>query len=129
MFTLFRKEISGFFSSLTGYVVVIVFLLANSLIMWIMPGQWNLLDSGYAGLDTLFVISPWLFLFLVPAVTMRLIAEEKRQGTLELLFSRPLGEGAIVYGKFFAAVALVLLSLLPCYRICGLRLGTGRDSG
>ncbi|HSO77706.1 MAG TPA: gliding motility-associated ABC transporter substrate-binding protein GldG [Bacteroidales bacterium] len=114
MFTLFRKEISGFFSSLTGYVVVIAFLLANSLIMWIMPGQWNLLDSGYAGLDTLFVISPWLFLFLVPAVTMRLIAEEKRQGTHELLRSRPLGEGAIIYGKFFAAVALVLLSLLPC---------------
>ncbi len=114
MFTLFRKEISGFFSSLTGYVVVIVFLLANSLIMWIMPGQWNLLDSGYAGLDTLFVISPWLFLFLVPAVTMRLIAEEKRQGTLELLCSRPLGEGSIIYGKFLAAVALVLISLLPC---------------
>src|SRR5512133_73243 len=114
MFTLFRKEISGFFSSLTGYIVVIVFLVANSLIMWIMPGQWNLLDSGYAGLDTLFVISPWLFLFLVPAVTMRLIAEEKRLGTLELLFSRPLGEGAIIYGKFFAALALVLLSLLPC---------------
>ena len=114
MFTLFRKEISGFFSSLTGYIVVIVFLLANSLIMWIMPGQWNLLDSGYAGLDTLFVISPWLFLFLVPAVTMRLLAEEKRLGTLELLYSRPLGEGAIVYGKFSAAVALVLLSLLPC---------------
>ncbi|HUW93438.1 MAG TPA: gliding motility-associated ABC transporter substrate-binding protein GldG [Bacteroidales bacterium] len=114
MFTLFRKEISGFFSSLTGYIVVIVFLLANSLIMWIMPGQWNLLDSGSAGLDPLFVISPWLFLFLVPAVTMRLLAEEKRLGTLELLYSRPLGEGAIIYGKFSAAVALVLLSLLPC---------------
>ena len=56
MFTLFRKEVAGFFSSLTGYIVIIVFLLANSLIMWIMPGQWNLLDSGYAGLDTLFVL-------------------------------------------------------------------------
>ena len=114
MLTLFRKEISGFFSSMTGYVAVIVFLLANSLIMWIMPGQWNVLDSGYAGLDTLFVISPWLFLFLVPAVTMRLLAEEKRLGTLELLYSRPLSEGAIVYGKFAAAVALVLISLIPC---------------
>lgn len=113
MFTLFRKEISGFFSSLTGYVVMIVFLLANSLIMWIMPGQWNLLDSGYAGLDTLFVLSPWLFLFLVPAVTMRLFAEEKRSGTLELLYSRPLGAGDIVYGKLTASIALVLLALLP----------------
>ena len=88
MFTLLRKEISGFFSSLTGYIVMIVFLLANSLIMWIMPGQWNLLDSGYAGLDTLFVLSPWLFLFLVPAVTMRLFSEERRSGTMELLYGR-----------------------------------------
>ncbi len=114
MFTVLRKEISGFFSSLTGYIVMIVFLLANSLIMWVMPGQWNLLDSGYAGLDTLFVLSPWLFLFLVPAVTMRLLAEERRSGTLELLYSRPLGEGAIIYGKFLASIALVLISLLPC---------------
>ncbi len=114
MLTLLRKEISGFFSSLTGYIVMIVFLLANSLIMWVMPGQWNLLDSGYAGLDTLFVLSPWLFLFLVPAVTMRLLAEERRSGTLELLYSRPLGEGAIIYGKFLASVVLVLISLLPC---------------
>ncbi len=114
MFTLLRKEISGFFSSLTGYIVMIVFLLANSLIMWVMPGQWNLLDSGYAGLDTLFVLSPWLFLFLVPAVTMRLLAEERRSGTLELLYSRPLGEGSIIYGKFLASVVLVLISLLPC---------------
>ena len=114
MFTLFRKEIAGFFSSLTGYIVIIVFLLANSLIMWIMPGQWNLLDSGYAGLDTLFVLSPWIFLFLVPAVTMRLLSEERRSGTMELLWSRPLSDGAVIYGKFLASVALVLLALLPC---------------
>ncbi len=114
MFTLFRKEIAGFFSSLTGYIVMIVFLLANSLIMWIMPGQWNLLDSGYAGLDTLFVLSPWIFLFLVPAVTMRLFSEERRSGTMELLWSRPVGDGAVIYGKFLASVALVLLALLPC---------------
>lgn len=114
MLAILRKEIAGFFSSLTGYVVVIVFLLANSLIMWIMPGQWNILDSGYAGLDSLFIISPWLFLFLVPAVTMRMFAEEKRLGTLELLMSRPLSEGSVIYGKFLAAVLLVLIALLPC---------------
>ncbi len=113
MFTLFRKEIAGFFSSLTGYIVMIVFLLANSLIMWIMPGQWNLLDSGYAGLDTLFVLSPWIFLFLVPAVTMRLFSEERHSGTMELLWSRPVGDGAVIYGKFLASVTLVLLALLP----------------
>jgi len=113
MFAVFRKEISGFFSSLTGYFVIIVFLLVNSLFMWIFPGEWNIFDNGYAGLDTLFFLSPWLFLFLVPAVTMRMIAEEKRLGTIELIYSRPITERGIIYGKYFASVALVLLALLP----------------
>lgn len=113
MFAIFRKEISGFFSSLTGYVVIIVFLLINSLFMWVFPGEWNIFDSGYAGLDTLFLLSPWVFLFLVPAVTMRMIAEEKRLGTIELIFSRPITERGIIWGKFFASVSLVLLALLP----------------
>lgn len=113
MFAIFRKEITGFFSSLTGYIVIIVFLLVNSLFMWVFPGEWNIFDNRYAGLDTLFFLSPWLFLFLVPAVTMRMIAEEKRLGTIELIFSRPVTEREIVYGKYFASVTLVLLSLLP----------------
>jgi ABC-2 type transport system permease protein len=113
MFAILRKEISGFFSSLTGYIVIMVFLLVNSLFMWILPGEWNILDSGYAGLDTLFLLSPWIFLFLVPAVTMRMIAEEKRLGTIELIYSRPITEREVVYGKYFASVCLVLFSLLP----------------
>lgn len=115
MFAIFRKEISGFFSSLTGYIVIIVFLLVNSLFMWVFPGEWNILESGYAGLDTLFFLSPWVFLFLVPAVTMRMIAEEKRLGTIELLYIRPVTERGIIWGKYLASVALVLLSLLPCF--------------
>jgi ABC-2 type transport system permease protein len=113
MLAVFRKEISGFFSSLTGYIVIIVFLLINSLFMWVLPGELNILDSGYAGLDTLFFISPWVFLFLVPAITMRMIAEEKRLGTIELIYSRPVTERAVIYGKFLASVSLVLLSLIP----------------
>jgi ABC-2 type transport system permease protein len=113
MYSIFRKEISGFFSSLTGYIVIFVFLLINSLFMWILPGEFNILDSGYAGLDTLFFISPWVFLLLVPAITMRMIAEEKHLGTIELLYSRPVTERAIIYGKYLASVALVLLSLFP----------------
>jgi ABC-2 type transport system permease protein len=113
MFAIFRKEITGFFSSLTGYIVIIVFLLINSLFMWVFPGEWNILDSGYAGLDGLFFLSPWIFLFLVPSVTMRMIAEEKRLGTLELIYSKPLTERGIVYGKYFASVSLVLLALIP----------------
>ncbi|HLN56623.1 MAG TPA: gliding motility-associated ABC transporter permease subunit GldF [Bacteroidales bacterium] len=113
MLAIFRKEISGFFSSLTGYIVIVFFLLINSMFMWVFPGEWNILDSGYAGLDTLFFISPWVFLFLVPSVTMKMIAEEKRLGTIELIYSRPVGERGIVYGKYLASVALVLLALLP----------------
>lgn len=114
MFAIFRKEISGFFSSLTGYIVIIVFLLINSLFMWVFPGELNVLESGYAGLDTLFLISPWVFLFLVPAITMKMFAEEKKLGTIELIYSRPVSERRIVYGKYLASVALAFLSLLPC---------------
>ncbi len=113
MFAIFKKEISGFFSSLTGYIVILVFLLVNSLFMWVFPGEWNIFDSGYAGLDTLFFLSPWVFLFLVPAVTMRMIAEEKRLGTIELIYSRPITERGIIWGKYLASILLVLLSLFP----------------
>ena len=113
MLAIFRKEISGFFSSLTGYIVIIVFLVINSLFMWVFPGEWNVFDSGYAGLDSLFFLSPWVFMFLVPAVTMRMIAEEKRLGTIELIYSKPISETGIIYGKDLASVCLVLLALLP----------------
>jgi ABC-2 type transport system permease protein len=113
MFAIFRKEIGGFFSSLTGYIVIAVYLIINSLFMWIFPGEWNIFDNGYAGLDTLFFLSPWIFLFLVPAVTMKMIAEEKRLGTIELIFSRPITERGIIWGKYLASVVLVLLALLP----------------
>lgn len=113
MFTLFRKEISGFFSSLIGYIVIIVFLLANSLFMWVLPGQFNVLDNGYANIDTLFFIAPWVFLFLVPAVTMRLFADEKKSGTIELLLTRPLTDTQIILSKYFAGLTIVLLSILP----------------
>ncbi len=113
MWALLSKEISEFFSTVTGYVVVTVFLLANSLFLWIFPGETNVLDSGYASLDTFFMMAPWIFLFLVPAVTMRSFAEESHSGTLELLFTRPLTDMQIVLGKYFAGVVLVMVSLLP----------------
>jgi ABC-2 type transport system permease protein len=113
MLAIFRKEINGFFSSLTGYIVILVFLLINSLFMWVFPGEWNIFDTGYAGLDTLFFLSPWVFLFLVPAVTMRMIAEEKRLGTIELIFSRPVSERGIIWGKYLASILLVSMALLP----------------
>jgi ABC-2 type transport system permease protein len=113
MWTLLKKELAGFFSSLTGYVVIIVFLAANSLFIWVFPGDYNVLDSGYANLDTLFFMAPWIFLFLVPALTMRMFAEEKRAGTIELLYTHPIGKLEIIFAKFFAGILLVLFSLLP----------------
>jgi len=114
MISLYRKEIQGFFSNLTGYVVIIIFLLANSLIMWKFSGNMNILDAGYATIEPLFIISPWIFLFLVPAITMRMFAEEEQTGTLELLLSRPLTELQIVLSKYLASVTLILFSLIPC---------------
>lgn len=113
MFALLGKEITGFFASVTGYIVITVFLTLNGLFIWVFPGAFNLLDTGYANLDTLFIISPWVFLFLVPAVTMRLFSEEKKAGTIELLLTRPVSDFAIVFAKFAAGLSLVLFSLLP----------------
>jgi ABC-2 type transport system permease protein len=113
MWTLFKKEISGFFSSLTGYVVIAVFLLGNSLFIWLPSTRWNILENGYASLDPLFSLAPWIFLFLVPAITMRMISEEKRTGTLDLLLTRPVNGMQIVFAKYLASWVLVFLSLLP----------------
>jgi ABC-2 type transport system permease protein len=113
MYYLFRKEISGFFSSLTGYIVMISFVTLTGLFLWVFEGPLNIIEGGYATLDSLFFIAPWVFLILVPAITMRMFSEEKKTGTLDLLLTRPLGETQIIFAKFFAALALVFLSLIP----------------
>lgn len=113
MYSLLKKEITSFFGSLTGYVVVFVFLLATSLFLWVFPGNYNILEGGYASLDGLFSLAPWVYLFLVPAVTMRLFAEEKRLGTMEVLLTRPLSVFRIVFAKYLAGLLLVTISLLP----------------
>jgi ABC-2 type transport system permease protein len=113
MLSLLQKEIAMFFSSLTGYLVVSVFLLTTGLLLWVVPGDLNILFGGYASLDALFFLAPWIYLFLVPAVTMRLFAEERRTGTLELLLTRPLSELQIALAKYLAGLVLVIISLLP----------------
>jgi len=113
MWALLLKEIRSFLSSVIGYVVMAVFLLLTGLFMWGFPGNLLVLDQGYATLDTLFYVAPWVFMFLVPAVTMRSFSEEKRTGTIELLFTRPLTDFQIILAKYFAGVVLVLLALLP----------------
>lgn len=125
MWALFQKEISGFFSSLTGYIVITVFIVINGLFIWVFPGSMNILDSGYANLSPLFEISPWIFLFLIPAITMRSFAEEKKSGTLELLLIRPISYLQIVLAKFFSSLVLALLALLPTliYYISVIKIG------
>jgi len=113
MYSLFLKEIRGFLSSLLGYVVIIVFLTVIGLFLWVLPNSFNVLDFGYANVDGLFIIAPFVFLFLIPAVTMRSFSEERKSGTIELLLTRPLSDLQIVLAKFFAALSLVIFSLLP----------------
>lgn len=113
MFTLLRKEFGNFFASPMGYIVICVFLIISGLFIWVFPGEYNVLDAGYANLDGLFYFAPWLYLFLVPAVTMRLFAEERKTGTIELLLTHPITKWNIVLSKYFAGVALVLFSLIP----------------
>ena len=113
MFSLLRKEIQGFLGSLIGYIVIIVFLTIIGLIMWVFPGDMNILNNEYASLGPLFTIAPWVFMFLIPAVTMRLFADENKSGTIELLLTKPLTDLQIISAKYLAGFLLVLFSLLP----------------
>jgi len=110
--TIFQKEISVFFSSLVAYITIGVFLLVMGLFLWVFPES-SILDYGYASLDSLFSTVPYIFIFLIPAISMRSIAEEKKEGTFELLATRPITDWQIVLGKFFACLAIVLLTLFP----------------
>ncbi|MGZ3763845.1 MAG: gliding motility-associated ABC transporter substrate-binding protein GldG [Mucilaginibacter sp.] len=112
MYSILKKEITSYLSSLVAYVTIGVFLLAMGILLWVIPAS-SILDYGYASLENLFSMAPYLFMFLIPAVTMRSLAEERREGTFELLFTRPLLDWQIVLGKFFACVLLVLFALLP----------------
>ena len=114
MYTLLKKEINSFFSSVIGYVVIVVFLLTISLFLWVFSDSgFHIPDSGYANIDSLFIVTPWVYMFLVPAITMRLFAEERKSGTIELLLTRPLTELQIILAKYFAGVVLVVISLIP----------------
>lgn len=112
MLTIFFKEINVFFSSLVGYIAMVVFLLITSLFLWIFPDT-SILAYGFANLDYLFIIAPWVLMFLIPAITMRSFAEEIRSGTIEILATKPVKEIHIILGKYLAALFLVVFALLP----------------
>lgn len=112
MIQVFAKEFNSFLNSLIAYMVIGVFLTGIGLLMWVFPDS-SVLDYGFADMDTLFSMGPYVFIFLAPAITMKSFAEEKKLGTLELLLTKPLSDWDVVFGKFLAAFALVLLALVP----------------
>lgn len=116
MLTLYIKEIRSFLSSLIGYVAIGVFISLIGIFMWLVPSDSagsNILENGFANIDPLFILAPWVYLFLIPSITMRSFSEEKKTGTIELLLTRPLSDLQIVLAKYFAGFTLVIISLLP----------------
>ena len=133
MLTIFTKDFSDFFNSLVAYITIGVFLVVTGLFLWVFPES-SILDYGYAGLESLFNVAPYIFMFLIPTITMRSLAEEKKEGTFELLATRPLTDWQIVLGKYFAAILIVFLALIPTliYYISVYQLGVTKgniDSG
>ncbi len=107
------KEFRSFFGSLIGYLVIAIFLLLSGLFLWVFDEDYNIMNSGFSDMTPFFTIAPWIFLFLIPAVTMRSFSDEKKQGTLELLLTKPLSIWEIVNGKFFGAFLLLIIAIIP----------------
>lgn len=131
MWSICKKELRQFFSSLTGYIAIIVFLLANGLMLFVFKD--NILDFGYATLDRFFELAPWILLLLIPAITMRSFADEFKGGTFEILQTRPLTRWQIVGGKYLGSFIVVLIALLPTivyfFSIQSLSSNEGIDTG
>jgi ABC-2 type transport system permease protein len=112
MIQILIKELNGFLNSLIAYIVISVFLTGIGLLMWVFP-ETSVLDYGYADMETLFTLGPYVFMFLIPAITMRMFAEEKRAGTIELLLTKPVTDWQIILGKYFSGFLLVIFALIP----------------
>ena len=113
MLAIFNKELTSFFATPVGYLVMGVFWILSGLFLWVFKGGFNILDYGFADLSPFFLLAPWIFMFLIPALSMRSFAEERKLGTLELLLSKPISIRALVLGKFAGVFTLAVLALLP----------------
>lgn len=113
MRAIYLKELRSYFSSITGYLVISIFLLVTSLFLFVFDGEFNILNYGFADLSPFFLLVPWLFIFLIPAVTMRSFTMERNLGTLEMIFTRPISYRYIVAGKYLASITLIIISLTP----------------
>ena len=123
------REINSFFGSPIGYLVIAIFLILNGLFLWVFDGDFNILNSGFADLSPFFTLAPWILIFLIPAVTMRSFSDEKKQGTLELLLTKPLSITSIVNGKFFAALLLIAIAIIPTLLYVWVIYGLGLPEG
>lgn len=113
MISIALREIKSFFGSPIGYLVIAIFLLLNGLFLWVFDGEYNILQSGFADLTPFFTLAPWILIFLIPAVTMKSFSEEIKQGTIELLLTKPLSISQIIFGKFMGSFLLIVLALIP----------------
>jgi ABC-2 type transport system permease protein len=109
------REIKSFFGSPIGYLVIAIFLIVNGLFLWVFNGDYNILNTGFADMTPFFTLAPWILIFLIPAVTMRSFSDEKKQGTLELLLTKPLRIWQIVNGKFLGAMLLIVMAIIPTF--------------
>ncbi len=113
MKAILKKELNSFFSTPIGYLVIAVFLLINGLFLWVFDGDFNILNAGFADLNSFFYLAPWIFTFLIPAVTMRTFSDEYNSGTIELLKTKPISDWQIILGKYFASLLLIIFALIP----------------
>ena len=112
MWSICKKELQQFFSNLTVYITIILFLLVNGIFLFVLKDS-NIFDFGYASLDKFFDLAPWILLFLVPAVTMRTLSDEFKTGTFEILKTKPLLQRQIVAGKYLAILIVLLFVIAP----------------
>ena len=115
MKSILLREIKSFFGSPIGYLVIAIFLISNGLFLWVFEGEYNILNTGFADLTPFFTLAPWILIFLIPAVTMRSFSDERKQGTLELLLTKPLSIWEIVSGKFLGAMLLIVMAIIPTF--------------
>ena len=115
MFPILKKEFNSFFASPIAYLVIGLFLLVNGLFLWVFNDDFNILNAGFADLNNFFFLAPWILLFLIPAITMKTFADEFQSGTIEILKTRPISNWQIVLGKFFAALSLIVIAIIPTF--------------
>jgi ABC-2 type transport system permease protein len=114
MYSICTKELNRFFSNLTGYIAIILFLLVCGVFLFLLPES-SILNNNYASLSSFFEIAPWVLMFLIPAITMHTLSEEFKTGTFELLKTKPLTAWQIIWGKYLAVLIVLMLVIVPTF--------------